>query len=80
MPCLVKTQKKLGWIALIMMTCTLASMPAAHDLWWSSGQTAPYLAWSFFAWISLLTLASWSVCYVCRGALQLLALIRARGV
>ncbi len=80
MPRLVKTQKKLGWIALILMTFTLASMPAAHDLWWRSGQAAPYLAWSVFAWISLLTLASWVVFYVCRGARQLLALIRARGV
>lgn len=75
-----RTQKNLGRIALILMTLTLAAMPAAHDLWWSSGQAAPYLVWTFFAWISLLMLASWAVCYVCHGALKLLALIRARGV
>lgn len=80
MPCLVKTQKNLGWIALILMSVTLASMSAAHDLWWLGGQAAPLLAWTVFAWISLLMLACWVVCYVCRGALQLLALISARGV
>lgn len=77
---LATTQKKIGWIALILMTLTLAAMPAAHDLWWRSGQAAPYLAWTFLAWIALLMLACWAVCYVCRGALQLLARIRARGV
>lgn len=80
MTSLATTQKKIGWIALILMTLTLASMPAAHDLWWRSGQAAPYLVWTFFAWISLLMLASWAACYVCHGALKLLALIRARGV
>lgn len=80
MTSLATTQKKIGWIALILMTLTIASMPAAHDLWWFEGQAAPLLAWTVFAWISLLMLACWAVCYVCRGALQLLALIRARGV
>lgn len=75
-----RTQKNLGWIALILMTLTLAAMPAVHDLWWFGAQAAPYLAWTFFAWTSLLALACWAVCYVCRGALQLLARIRARGV
>ena len=75
-----RTQKNLGWIALILMTLTLAAMPAVHDLWWFGAQAAPYLAWTVFAWISLIALAAWAVCYVCRGALQLLALIRARGV
>ena len=75
-----RTQKNLGWIALILITLTLASMPAAHELWWFAGQAAPLLAWTFLAWISLLALACWAVCSVCRGAQQLLALIRARGM